>query len=117
MPLFLSSQYSLTVSTVGGTNFFLDTLVSSFIFPSFFEGFGIPPLEAMSVGAKCIIAKTSCLPEIFGDAAYWIDPYDTNVDLDELLSKEVASPKTILEKYTFESFAGVMHKTLLELIK
>lgn len=89
----------------------------AFIFPSFFEGFGIPPLEAMSVGAKCIIAKTSCLPEIFGDAAYWIDPYDTNVDLDELLSKEVASPKTILEKYTFESFAGVMHKTLLELIK
>mgnify|MGYP004464990933 FL=1 len=84
----------------------------AFIFPSFFEGFGIPPLEAMSVGAKCIIARTSCLPEIFSDAAYWIDPYDTDVDLDELLSKKVASSKPILEKYTFERFAKIMHNAL-----
>lgn len=84
----------------------------AFIFPSFFEGFGIPPLEAMSVGAKCIIAKASCLPEIFGESAYWIDPYNTNVDLDELLSHDVASPEKILNKYTFKRFAKIMHENL-----
>lgn len=96
---------------------YLMSRCKAFIFPSFFEGFGIPPLEAMSVGAKCIIAKTSCLPEIFGDAAYWIDPYNTNVDLDELLSKEVASSKPILEKYTFVKFASIMHKTICNLLE
>lgn len=59
----------------------------------------------MSVGAKCIIAKASCLPEIFGESAYWIDPYDTDVDLDELLSHDVASPEKVLNKYTFKRFA------------
>lgn len=93
---------------------FLMSQCKAFIFPSFFEGFGIPPLEAMSVGAKCIIAKASCLPEIFGDSAYWIDPYDTNVNLDELLSKEVVPADSILEKYTFERFAKIMHDRLMQ---
>lgn len=66
----------------------------------------------MSVGAKCIIAKASCLPEIFGESAYWIDPYNTNVDLDELLSHDVASPEKVLNKYTFKRFAKIMHDTL-----
>ena len=84
----------------------------AFVYPSFYEGFGIPPLEAMSVGAKCIIAKASCLPEIFGESAYWIDPYDTDVDLDELLSHDVASPEKVLNKYTFKRFAKIMHNAL-----
>ena len=46
--------------------------------------------------------KASCLPEIFGEVAYWIDPYNTNVDLDELLSHDVAFPK-VLEIY-FQAF-------------
>ena len=84
----------------------------AFIFHSFFEGFGIPPLEAMSVGAKCIISKASCLPEIFGESAYWIDPYNTDVDLDELLSHDIVSPEKVLNKYTFKRFAKIMHDTL-----
>ena len=74
--------------------------------------FSAPPLEAMSVGAKCIIAKASCLPEIFGESAYWIDPYNTDIDLDELLSHDVASPEKVLNKYTFKRFAKIMHNAL-----
>ncbi|WP_242386461.1 glycosyltransferase family 4 protein [Phocaeicola sartorii] len=84
----------------------------AFIFPSFFEGFGIPPLEALSVGAKIIVAKSSCLPEIFGTSAYYIDPYDSNVDLDELLSGEVCGAENVLEKYTFEKSANIIIETL-----
>ena len=87
----------------------------AFIFPSFFEGFGIPPLEALSVGTKCIVAKTSCLPEIFGDSVYWIDPYDTNINIDNLLAIEVTDSKFVLNKYLFSRFANTLHSKLKEL--
>ena len=45
-----------------------------FIFPSFYEGFGIPVLEAMSCGTPVITSKAASLPEVGGDAAYYIDP-------------------------------------------
>jgi len=49
---------------------------SIFIYPSFFEGFGFPPLEAMSCGTPVITSRTSSLPEVVGGAAVTIDPYD-----------------------------------------
>ena len=48
----------------------------AFVFPSFYEGFGIPPLEAMSVGVPTMVAKSSSLPEVCGDASLYFDPYD-----------------------------------------
>jgi len=54
----------------------LYSLADVFAFPSFFEGFGIPPLEAMACGAPVITSSTSSLPEVAGDAALLIDPYD-----------------------------------------
>lgn len=47
---------------------------SAYIFPSFYEGFGLPPLEAMAQGVPVIASKTSCLPEILGKAALYFDP-------------------------------------------
>ncbi len=47
------------------------------IFPSFSEGFGIPPLEALSFDAPVIAARTTSLPEILGDHAHWFDPRDS----------------------------------------
>jgi len=47
-----------------------------FIYPSFYEGFGIPPLEAMVCGVPVITSNTSSIPEVVGDAAIKIDPYN-----------------------------------------
>lgn len=77
----------------------------AFLFPSFYEGFGIPPLEALSVGASIIISNSSCLPEVYGDAAHYIDPNDYEVDLDQLLVEPVAPPETILDRYSWEKSA------------
>jgi glycosyltransferase involved in cell wall biosynthesis len=47
-----------------------------YIFPSFYEGFGLPPLEAMAHGLPVLSSNLSCLPEILGDAAAYFDPND-----------------------------------------
>jgi glycosyltransferase involved in cell wall biosynthesis len=49
-------------------------LASVFVFPSLYEGFGLPPLEAMAAGAPVITSNISSLPEVVGDAALLIDP-------------------------------------------
>ena len=49
-----------------------------FVYPSLYEGFGMPLLEAMSIGTAVITGNTSSLPEVAGDAAILIDPYDSH---------------------------------------
>lgn len=49
---------------------------AAFIYPSLYEGFGIPPLEAMSFGCPVVCSNVSSIPEIVGDAGEYFDPYD-----------------------------------------
>ena len=49
-----------------------------FIYPSYFEGFGLPPLEAMQCGVPVIVGDRTSLPEVVGDAAVLVDPFDVH---------------------------------------
>ena len=49
---------------------------SAFVFPSLYEGFGIPPLEAMTFGCPVVVSSAASLPEVVGDAAELVDPLD-----------------------------------------
>ena len=51
-------------------------LAGVFVFPSLYEGFGLPPLEAMASGTPVVTSNVSSLPEVAGDAAVLVDPYD-----------------------------------------
>jgi len=47
-----------------------------FAFPSLLEGYGLPPLDALNMGVPTLVSNTSSLPEVCGDAALYVDPYD-----------------------------------------
>jgi glycosyltransferase involved in cell wall biosynthesis len=55
----------------------LYSMADVFVFPSFFEGFGVPLIEAMACGAPVVTSNTSSMPEVVGDAAVLIDPHNT----------------------------------------
>ena len=59
-------------------------LAGVFVFPSLYEGFGLPPLEAMASGTPVITSNVSSLPEVVGDAALLIDPYDPDAIADAM---------------------------------
>jgi glycosyltransferase involved in cell wall biosynthesis len=73
----------------------LYTRATAFVFPSLIEGFGLTGLEAMALGLPVIAARASCLPEIYGDAAFYFDPYNPQ-DLAERIT-EVTNNKPLRE--------------------
>ena len=72
----------------------------AFVYPSFYEGFGLPVLEAMSCGAAVITSGTSSLPEVGGDAALYIDPQSIGslVDKMRVLTENESLLKTLRAK-------------------
>lgn len=62
-----------------------------FVYPSYFEGFGLPPLEAMKCGAPVIVGNKTSLPEIVGDAGLLVDPFDVD-DIAAAIRRMVTEP-------------------------
>ncbi|MDH3327708.1 MAG: glycosyltransferase family 4 protein [Desulfobulbaceae bacterium] len=58
----------------------------AFIYPSLYEGFGLPPLEAMQCGLPVIVSNTSSMPEVIGDAGILVDPLDKDQICDAMLT-------------------------------
>lgn len=75
-----NSPYNRDIKFIGfvepGDKPQLFNLASLFVYPSFFEGFGFPPLEAMACGVPTITSHTSSFPEVVADSALMIDPYN-----------------------------------------
>ena len=87
----------------------LYSLASLFVYPSFYEGFGFPPLEALLCGTPVITSYNSAIPEIAGQWATLINPYDPNelaVVMMETLKNEkrisASISDQILQKYNWE---------------
>jgi glycosyltransferase involved in cell wall biosynthesis len=73
------------------------------VYPSLYEGFGLPPLEAMACGCPVIVSQTSSLPEVGGDATYYVDPYDVESITHGL--EEVLSSRTLRDELKHRGLA------------
>ena len=85
----------------------------AFLFPSIYEGFGIPPMESLALGTPVIVSDIPVMREVYGNSAHYIDPYNYDVDLENILQEPVASASEVLERYGWEKSAGML-KELLE---
>jgi len=88
----------------------------AFLLPSYYEGFGLTPLEALTCGAPVIVANAASLPEIYGKCAHYIDPFDTNIDLNKLLQEPVEAPDKLFEKYSYDKSAEQVYELIKEIL-
>lgn len=96
----------------------------AFLFPSLYEGFGIPVIEAMACGTPVITSNTSSLPEVAGDAGLLVDPYSEEemsramekLMLDEGLCQELSAKGVDrARRFTWEHSAGILRDVYREL--
>jgi len=96
-----------------------------FVFPSLYEGFGIPVLEAMDVKCPVLTSNTSSLPEVAGDAAYLVDPENVQeivAGLQKILSDQdyraslVARGLEQVKKFSWEKCARQTLKNITDVI-
>ncbi len=77
---------------------YLYNLATVFIYPSFYEGFGFPPLEAMACGTPTIVSAVSSLPEVVEDATLMVDPYNMNSMVTSLIT--LLGDRNLYEHYS-----------------
>ena len=70
---------------------------SLFAYPSYYEGFGFPPLEAASLGTVSAVGSASSVPEVCGDCAFYFDPYDVD-DMSKVIAAALNEESLIQEK-------------------
>lgn len=68
-----------------------------FVFPSYYEGFGFPPMEASSMGTLSVVSNCSSIPEVCGDCSIYFDPFNVN-DMAEAIQKGICDKALIFQK-------------------
>ena len=95
------------------------------MFPSLYEGFGLPALEAMQLGTPLLTSNTSSLPEVAGEAAAFVDPYDVaaiaaglkSLDRDEALRGRLSALGLIqAAKFSETRYAGRLEEMYSRII-
>lgn len=101
---------------------FIYNLADVFVYPSLYEGFGLPPLEAMACGCPVIASNVSSIPEVVGDAAIMVDPYNVDEIADAMLrvARDRELRKELIEKgyqnikrFSWEKSAGIIIKQFI----
>lgn len=93
-----------------------------FVFPSLYEGFGLPPLEAMACGCPVISSNTSSMPEVLGDSCLYFDPHDTGAIKDQMIAvlNNEELRKDLIEKGLIKASAysnTSMTKNIIDMFK
>jgi len=96
----------------------LYTQAAAYVFPSLMEGFGLPGLEAMGYGTPVVSSNATCLPEVYGEAAHYFDPRDTDdmaraigdvIDNDSLRQSLITHGNEQIKKYSWKRMAEQTH--------
>ena len=98
----------------------------AFVFPSIYEGFGLPPLEAMACGTPVVVSNAASLPEVVGDCGVIVDAFDTDsiakgledIFTDEFLRRKLSEKGIRRAKdFTWKRSAEILHDVYEEAIE
>lgn len=84
----------------------------AFISPSLYEGFGVPPLEALSCGTQIIISNIDVYKEVYGESAHYIDPSKPCENISSVLAGAVEQPEGVLKEHSWRSAARLIDAEL-----
>ena len=85
---------------------------SAFIFPSIYEGFGFPPLEAAALGTVSAVSNSSCIPEICNNSVLYFNPY--NVDDIKSICEKIIYDLDLRERLKINSKKNLLRFSWLE---